>query len=315
MSSMSSPAQDSSPAPRRRARGRGPGEASWPALLFILPALALYVAFTIVPLGQAAWLSLFSWDGITSTRWVGFSNYRTIIDDPNVRAAFWHPFVLIIFYSFIPIALGLGLAGIFQRARIRGMAVFRLLLFTPQVIAPLAVAVVWKRIYELDGPLNTLLRQIGLGGLTRAWLGDFTWALSAVGLIGTWLSFGFCLLLFLAGVQKIPTALYEAARMDGAGPVQEFFAVTLPGLRREIFVALILTIIAALQTFDIIYLLTSGGPGYSTSVPSYAIYHEAFQLGEVGKAAAYGVTLTVMITLVVLGIVLLDRGADEVLEG
>jgi raffinose/stachyose/melibiose transport system permease protein len=122
-------------------------------------------------------------------------------------------------------------------------------------------------------------------------------------------------LLFLAGVQKIPTALYEAARMDGAGPVQEFFAVTLPGLRREIFVALILTIIAALQTFDIIYLLTSGGPGYSTSVPSYAIYHEAFQLGEVGKAAAYGVTLTVMITLVVLGIVLLDRGADEVLEG
>jgi raffinose/stachyose/melibiose transport system permease protein len=142
-----------------------------------------------------------------------------------------------------------------------------------------------------------MLRAVGLDGLTRAWLGDFTLALPAVGFVGTWVQMGLCIVLFLAGTSKIPRELYEAARLDGAGPVQEFFAVTLPALRGEISVALTLTVIAALRNFDLVYMTTSGGPGTSTTVPSYEVYRRAFLIGEVGSAAAIAVTLTALIFL------------------
>jgi raffinose/stachyose/melibiose transport system permease protein len=284
-----------------------PGEASWLAYLFILPALVVYCMFTLFPLGHAVWMSFYSWDGITTPSWVGLGNYATIIHDPNIRATFWHPAVLLVFYSVIPICIGLVLAGIFRRMQVRGMSIFRTLLFLPQVVAPLAVAIAWSRIYDIDGPLNTVLRHVGLVRITRAWLGDFTLALPSVAVIGTWFSVGFALILFLAGVQKIPTALYDAARVDGAGAVREFVAVTLPGLRREIVVALVLTLISALRNFDIIYFTTRGGPGYATSVPSYEIYRQAFLFSAVGKAAAYGVALTIIIMAVVVLVTRLDR--------
>ena len=119
------------------------------------------------------------------------------------------------------------------------------------------VAIAWVWIYAPDGPLNEALRAIGLGSLARGWLGDFNFALPALGLVGTWVMFGLCLVLFLAGIQKIPISLYEAARVDGAGRVREFFAVTLPGLRGELAVALTLTTIIALRTFDLIYVSTA----------------------------------------------------------
>src|SRR5262249_26877273 len=125
--------------------------------------------------------------------------------------------------------------------------------------------------------------------------GDFTWALPSLGVAGTWITFGLCMVLFLAGAQKIPITLYEAARVDGAGAIREFFAVTLPGLRNEIAVALTLTTITALRSFDLIYNTTQGGPGGTTRVPSVLIYLNAFQYGQVGGAAAVAVLLTVII--------------------
>jgi raffinose/stachyose/melibiose transport system permease protein len=119
-----------------------------------------------------------------------------------------------------------------------------------------------------------------------------------VGVVGTWVTTGLCFVLFLAGTGKIPRELYDAARVDGAGAVREFVTVTLPALRNEIVVALTLTVIAALRTFDLVYVTTSGGPGNATSVPSYEVYRRAFQLGEVGSAAAIGITLTVIILAV-----------------
>ena len=164
-------------------------------------------------------------------------------------------------------------------------------------MATVVVAVAWRWIYANDGPINEILRAIGLGNLARTWLGDFNTALPAVGLIGTWAMYGLCMVLFIGGAQKIPTEQYEAARLDGAGPVQEFFAVTLPGLRGEISIALVLTVTNALRNFDIVWNTTSGGPGTSTLVPSYLIYRSAFMTREVGYAAAAAVILTLLILI------------------
>jgi raffinose/stachyose/melibiose transport system permease protein len=286
--------------PRRGATRRGapPGEPRRVAYLYIAPALAVYAAFLLYPLGRALVLSLYEWDGLTLGSWAGLSNYHQILTDDRLRSSFLHTGVLVVFFAVIPTAVGLTLAAIVARARVRGLAFFRTVIFLPQIVAMVVVAVTWRQIYAPDGPVNDMLRLVGLDGLTRGWLGDFTFALPAVGVVGTWVATGLCFVLFLAGTGKIPRELYAAARVDGAGAVREFVTVTLPAMRNEIVVALTLTVIAALRTFDLVYVTTSGGPGNATSVPSYEVYRRAFQIGEVGSAAAIGVTLTVIILAV-----------------
>jgi raffinose/stachyose/melibiose transport system permease protein len=266
------------------------------AYLYLLPAFVVYAAFVLVPLGHTIWLSLHQWDGLTPKTWVGLDNYKQLARDPILRDAFKHAFVLIGFYALIPVTLGLVLVAALTRASVRGQAGFRTVLFLPQVIPLVVVAVIWRMIYApLDGPLNRALEGVGLGALARPWLGDFGLALPAVGLVGTWVMIGLTLVLFMAGVQKIPQSLYDAARVDGAGPLREFLAVTLPNLRGEIAVALTLTTIAALRNFDLIYITTQGGPGNSTSVPAWEVYNRAFQIGQIGMAAAIGFTLACVI--------------------
>ncbi|MFE0759925.1 carbohydrate ABC transporter permease [Streptomyces smyrnaeus] len=278
-----------------RYRRQAPGEPRAVGYLYILPALAVFGVFLLWPLGQTAWLSLLHWDGLTRATWAGADNYRDLLTDPELRAPFAHAAVLLLFYAVLPVAIGLLLTAALTRFRIRGMTFFRTVLFLPQVLAMVVVGVAWRAVLAPDGLLNDTLRTLGMGGLTRSWLGDHTWALPAVGSIGTWVETGLCLVLFLSGAQRIPRELYEAARIDGAGPVREFFTVTLPGLRAEIAVALTLTLVAALRNFDLIYITTSGGPGNATSVPAYEVYRRAFETGEVGSASAMGITLTAVI--------------------
>lgn len=278
-----------------RYRRRAPGEPRAVGYLYILPALLVYAVFVLYPFGQSVWLSSLHWDGLTAATPAGFDNYRDLFGDPALRAPFAHALLLLVFYAALPVAIGLLLAAAMSRVRIHGMTFFRTVLFLPQVLALIVVAVAWRSILAPDGLLNDTLRAVGLGSLARPWLGDYTWALPAVGVIGTWVGTGLCMVLFLAGVQRIPRELYEAARMDGAGPVREFLAVTLPALRPHIAVALTLTIIAGLRNFDLIYITTSGGPGNATSVPAYEVYHRAFETNQVGSAAAVGVALTVLI--------------------
>ncbi|MEU5027672.1 carbohydrate ABC transporter permease [Streptomyces milbemycinicus] len=276
-------------------RRRAPGEPRAIGYLYILPALVLYAAFLLYPFGQSVWLSFVHWDGLTVATPAGFDNYRDLFTDPALRAPFAHALLLLVFYSALPVAIGLLLAALMSRARVRGMTFFRTVLFLPQVLALIVVGVAWRSILAPDGLLNDTLHAVGLGSLARPWLGDYDWALPAVGIVGTWVGTGLCMVLFLAGAQRIPRELYEAARMDGAGPVREFFSITLPGLRPQIAVALTLTIVAGLRNFDLIYITTSGGPGNSTSVPAYEVYHRAFETNQVGSAAAVGVALTVLI--------------------
>ncbi len=290
--------------------GGPPGEPRRVAYLYILPAYLVFVLFLLIPLGRAVVLSLYDWNGLTVAEWVGLDNYREVVADEGLRAAFGHAAVLIVFYAVLPVLVALALVATMTRARLRGLGFYRTVLFVPQVVAMVVVAVAWRQIYAPDGPLNQVLRAVGLDGLARAWLGDFTFALPAVGFVGTWVQMGLCIVLFLAGVSKIPRELYEAARLDGAGPVREFFTVVLPALRNEISVALTLTVIAALRNFDLVYVTTRGGPGTSTTVPSYEVYRRAFEIGEVGSAAAVAVTLTAMIFVLTFGITrIAERGS------
>ncbi|TDE42833.1 sugar ABC transporter permease [Nonomuraea mesophila] len=293
---------------QRSGAARPPGEPRRVAYLYLLPAFVIYAAFLLYPIGRAVHLSFFDWDGLSLGRWAGLDNYVAIVADEGLRAAFGHALVLIVFYAVVPLAVGLALAAILHHAKVRGLGFFRTVVFLPQVIAMVVVAVAWRRIYAPDGTLNSLLGGLGLDSLTRGWLGDHTFALPAVGVVGTWFETGLVTVLLLAGMSRISGELYEAARLDGAGAVKEFFAVTLPSVRGEIAVALTLTVIAALRTFDLVYVTTRGGPGNSTSVPSYEVYHRAFGLGQVGSAAAIGVTLTVVIFAISFGI---NRFADR----
>ena len=278
--------------------------------LFIAPAFIIYAAFMLYPLARAVHLSLYDWDGLTLATFVGAGNYTGILSDRRLRAAFGHAGAFIFFYAVLPCGIGLVLAAVLTRAKARGLALFRTLVFLPQVIAMVVVSVAFKQIYAPDGLLNSVLRSIGLDSLTRAWLGDYVFSLPAVGLIGSWVSTGLVTVLLLAGMARIPTELFEAARLDGAGVVREFIYIIVPSVRAELTVALTLTIVASLKTFDLIYMTTSGGPGSSTTVPSYEVYRRAFETGQVGSAAAIGVTLTVIIFLVTLAVNRIsERGA------
>lgn len=290
-----------------RASGRRRRVRRLVGLVYIAPALAVYAGIVIVPTLQSVNYSLYQWDGVTAARWVGLRNYAAFLTDPELRQSIAHVGVLVGFFAVLPIVLGLISAALLSRHRRPGFAAFRWVIFLPQVLTSVVVAVLWKQLYGADGPINQALSAVGLSALRRDWLGDFTLTLPALGLIGTWTTLGLCMVLFVSGSASIPSNLYDAARVDGAGPVREFFAVTLPGLRPQIAVALTLTVTGALRTFDLVWLTTRGGPGTTTITPAFLLYTKAFSIGDVGAAAAIGVVLAIACLLVSLIIIRLSE--------
>ncbi|MER5456179.1 sugar ABC transporter permease [Micromonospora sp. NPDC002389] len=292
--------------PHRKRWGRA---VRWSGWLWVLPALAMYGFFVLRPLVLTVQYSLYRWNGIGAATWVGLDNYVTVFTDRDLLKIIGNAFVLIIFFSFIPVALGLLVASLVRRITTGpGGTLVRTVLFLPQVIPLVAAGIAWSWVLSSNGLVNQVLRAIGLDGITRAWLGEFSTALPSVGVIGTWIMLGLCTILLVTGMSKIDPSLYEAARMDGAGPIREFFAVTLPSLRQEIGVCLTVTIIAALASFDIVYISTSGGPGIQTTVPGLEIYRLAFSQRQVGLASALGVVLMLLVLICVLPIQRLTRG-------
>lgn len=276
--------------------------------LFVVPALAIYLAFVILPLAMTVQYSLYRWDGFNPPVWVGLGNYVNVFTDPDLLNTIFNAFRLIFFFSLIPVTLGLVVASIIRRTATGSLGnVARTVLFLPQVIPLVAAGIVWSVVLALSGIANEFLSAIGLESITRAWLGDFDWALPAVGLIGTWVLLGLCTLLLLTGMTKIDPALYESARIDGAGAFQEFVAITLPSLKQEIAVCVTVTVIAALRSFDIVYVTTGGGPGLATMVPGLEIYVLAFQARAVGVASALAVVLIVLILVTIIPIQWLSR--------
>jgi len=276
--------------------------------LFVLPALIIYALFVLQPLVLTIQYSFYKWNGVGEKTWVGLKNYQMIFQDPDLIGTIINAFWLVIWFSFIPVGLGLMVASVMHRvATGRFGSIARTVLFLPQVIALVAAGIIWGWLLSLSGLINQILKAVGLGTFTRAWLGDFDWALPAVGLIGIWVLLGFCIVLLSTGITKIDPALYESARIDGASWLMEFTSITVPLLRYEIGVCLTVTVIAALAAFDIVYVSTAGGPGNSTAVPGIQIYILAFHQRAIGLASALAVMLMILVIVVILPIQWLNR--------
>jgi len=276
--------------------------------LFVMPALAMYAVFVLLPLLLTILYSFFRWNGVGPMNWVGLKNYVTVFQDPNLIGTIINAFWLVVWFSFIPVGLGLIVASVIHRVATGQLgAIARTVLFLPQVIPLVAAGIIWGWLLALPGLVNQILKVIGLAAITRAWLGDFDWALPSVGLVGIWVLLGFCVVLLLTGMTKVDPALYESARIDGAGWLNEFVVITVPLLRYEIGVCLTVTVIAALAAFDIVYVSTAGGPGNSTAVPGIQIYILAFTQRAIGPASALAVMLMALVVLVILPIQWLSR--------
>jgi raffinose/stachyose/melibiose transport system permease protein len=276
--------------------------------LFVVPALSIYAVFVLQPLVLTVQYSFYRWNGVGPARWVGLSNYVAVLRDPDLLGTIVNSFKLVLFFSLVPVSLGLVAASVIHRVATGRLGVVtRTVLFLPQVIPLVAAGIIWGWLLSLPGLVNQALDAVGLSGVTRAWLGDFDTALPAVGLIGIWVLLGFCTVLLLAGMAKIDATLYESARIDGAGWWREFVSITLPSLRYELGVCLTVTVVAALAAFDIVYVSTGGGPGNSTAVPGIQIYILAFLERQVGLASALAVMLMTLVLLIILPIQRLSR--------
>ncbi len=286
-----------------KSQRRWPGESRFHGWLYLFPGLLIYLVFVFYPIIETFRTSFYKWDGFSRGRvFVDFQNYISLVTDAQFLKALLNNLVFIIFYSIIPILLGLLLASLLGRKPLPGMTFFRTGLFLPQILSMVVVGVTWRWIFNPNfGLLNVGLRAIGLGAFTRAWLGDFQLALPSVGAVGTWVQYGFCMVLFLAGMQRIPNDQYEAAELDGANEFRQLLHITLPSLRAELGVALITTIIAALRVFDLVYVTTRGGPGDSTLVTGFLVYRSAFQQNQLGYAS----TVATVMTLLIFGISLI----------
>jgi len=299
-------------APRRAAAFSAARRGTKIGWLFAAPALIAYTAFVIYPLVTGIQYSFYKWNGVGPSTWVGFANYLRVFTDPNLLGSIRNAFVLIAFFTIIPVTAGLVLATLIRTMRAGPFSsVAQTILFLPQIIPLAAAGIAWSWMYAQTGAVNQILTLVGLGSITRAWLGEFDTALAAVGLIGSWVLTGLCTVLFLTGIGKIDQSLYEAVRLDGAGWWREFTTVTIPGLRQEIAVLVTITVIAALSSFDIIYTTTLGGPGRATMVPGILIYRIGFTQSEVGLASAFGIVLMVLVLACVLPIQRLARVSDR----
>lgn len=263
--------------------------------LYLAPGLVIFTLFMAIPAIGTLILSGTSWNGVSwdTAVFIGLENYTRAIQDGRFQTAFINNIQLIPFFVLLPALLGMIPAALVHQMRLRGSRWLQAGLFLPYIMPGVLIGVVWAWILNpIFGPVNKALKNLGFDPPT--WLGDFTWALPTVGFIGAWAAYGFCYVIFVAGLQKIPTELYEAARLDGAGVWQEFVTVTLPGLRREIAVVLSINLINALRAFDVIRATTDGGPGEETQVMALYMINSAFGANQAGYGTAIAVLLSVI---------------------
>lgn len=285
---MSQAAQTIPLAHRRRLRQR-----DVVPYLFIAPNLLLFLVFVLGPVAFAFAMSFTSWQGTTPGRWVGLRNYVNLVTDEVFLTAVRNT----IFYSIgtvLPmLAISLALAMMLD-APLRGRTFYRVMVYLPVVISWVAASVVWRLIFlHPDGVLNAFLASFGIE--PQLFVADPILALPAIMWMTLWKGLGFYTVVYLAGLQTIPASLYEAGMIDGAGKWQLFWKITLPLLRPTSLFALVIGIINSFEVFIPVYLMTGGGPGYSSMVLVMAIYRSAFSNNEMGYASAIAVVLFFMI--------------------
>lgn len=283
----------------RRAAARSPGKWRPRAvtyLIFLGPAALIYIPFVVAPIFQTLFLSLFRWNGISAERqFVGAANFSMAFDDPTFWTAIINNAIWVVASIAIPMSSGLVLAVLISKVK-TGQRIYSGIFFTPVVLNLIVVGLVWGLIYNpLIGPLAGALRYIGLGQLAIGWLGDTTYATPAIIIAGNWTFFGFCAVIFLQGLRTIDPDQIEAATLDGANGVQKFRFVTLPGLSNQITLLIVMSVIGSFKVFDIVYVMTKGGPNHSSEVIATYMYWQAFENGRQGYGAALAVLLTVFV--------------------
>ena len=283
--------------------------------VFLLPGLVMFLLVIILPFLVTIGASFTKWNGVTTPKFIGIDNYANALNDAAFWASFTNNLKLMLAMVVIPTILGLLLAGLLfnlvaPRFGNRWASLFRAGFYLPQVM-PVAIAgIVWGWILQPSGALNSLLQAVGLGAIAHDWLGDPGTALLSIMGMMIWFQVGFPLVIFFTALQRTDPALAEAAALDGASPWQSFIHITVPQIRPEIFVVVLMTTIATLKVFGQVYVLTRGGPGTETLVPSYYVYENFFQLAKVGYGSAIATVMALIIIILAAAFIALQSRRD-----
>jgi len=268
-------------------------------ILLLLPALVLFVIFTLYPVINGFFFSFMAWDGFTAGKWIGFGNYRRALSDPM----FWQALSHNVIYAFATVlgkvVIGLLLAVLVNQ-QLRGLTLYRTVIFIPVVLSFVAVGLLWSWVYNpLFGLLNNFLGLLGFNQ-TTAWLGEAHLALGSLIVVDIWKWSGYHMILFLAGLQGISRDMYEAAEVDGASKLQNFLHITVPLLVPVIMINTTIAFMGGFNVFDLVYAMTGGGPYHATEVIMTYTYSMAFQFHELGYGAAISYLLFAVIMIITL---------------
>ncbi len=271
---------------------------------YILPAFIIYAMFFLYPATQLVWLSLHKWDGLNPREFIGLENYASLLQDELFWLAFKNNILWMGGGIVVPVIIGLMLAIMLSRSPMHGKVLFRTIYFLPQVLSSVTVAIIWGWIYEpRHGALNKLLGGVGLEELQQLWLGDKSLAIWALFIAWSWIHYGFTMVIFIAALDNIDEVYFDAAKVDGANWWQQFRHILLPFIRGPLTTVVLVTTIFSFQVFDLVFVLTRGGPANSSLVLPLHMLNNAFSFHNVGYGSTIAVALGAFI--LVLSILLL----------
>lgn len=270
--------------------------------LFLVPALLIYILFMIIPMLGSFYFSLVDWNGIkgSSLTFVGLKNYLEVFSSAEFILSLKNMLRMVILSVLFhtPIALLLAVA---INNKFKGYRVFKAIFFVPAILPLTAIGLLWYFIFMPNGTLNSFLKLIGCQGMTTAWLVNKSTALNTVIFVNIWIGIGYFMVILLAGLTTIPDDIYEAAAIDGVTPTKKFFYITIPMLKPIINVCILMDIIGTIKVFDLIFVMTEGGPNGLTHLPTTLMYFEAFRYDHYGVGSAIGVIILIIALLMTAG--------------
>ncbi len=276
------------------------------AYLFLLPNLVGFLIFTLIPIVCSMGLSFMEWDSANPMVFVGFENFKRLWTDDTFKISLWNTVYYSVFTVPLTMVAALGLAIILNQ-KMKGINIFRTIFFFPHVASLVAIAVVWNLLFHPTlGPVNNILRFLGIAN-PPGWTSSVDWAMPVIIIVSIWKSMGYYMILYLSGLQAIPRELYEAAKVDGANSFQRFKSITLPMLTPTTFFVSIMLTIACFKVFDLVSVMTNGGPGRATNVLVFNIYNTAFINYEFGYASA----ISMILFIIVLAITIVQFRAEK----
>ena len=280
-------------------------------LLFVVPAFLLFGLFVLLPLISSVYYAFTSWSGYSAAEWVGLANFRRALADPVHLASYLHVTLYILGTLVLEVSFGLVMAVVLNSDRI-GFSLMRGMFFSPMVLSMTAAGVLWAFVLDYRlGLLNSVLRGLGLQDWALPWLSQSSTALVAIMFVSGWRFAGFYMIIFFAALRRIPRTIHEAATLDGAGPVKQFFTISLPLLRQQMLTCVLLAITGGFAGFDLFFTMTNGGPFNATEVPAIWIIRQGFDNNQLGYATAMTVILAVVVLVVsVIYLRVTERGDD-----